>query len=397
MNLIHSGIQLLFVSVFTFIHPQCHCQSRTGAAIIVLEQNRNILFHPRTTTFQTPFGKPISTRDISSNVRFIEKNLTRLHVHQRGKRQWHFTHPRDVLPSTPRRPYGTFITSLFRFIIVHLTKFIMTWYNKTYLHDADDNIRLLFNREDDVGVLTISNHQSVADDPGIWCGTIPLKLLTLDAMRTIVMAEEWYYSTGKFSAGILRGLNCIPIRRGDLRGLENPSLDEMYRRLNGINDGDGGSNNRKEWAHIMVEGRIYQSWRFAPNEPRLGKFRRGAAKLIACSPPSKTLVIPIYHRGMDDIFPEEKPMGWNILENHSQRIVGKTKSFLPKGGKRVDVYVGDPIDFSDLVLPPKGHPFHETTDDILLENINQRLYDYMLVLESRAYGRSKSGCQETNK
>eukprot|EP00557_Chaetoceros_sp_GSL56_P002236 CAMPEP_0176501454 /NCGR_PEP_ID=MMETSP0200_2-20121128/14168_1 /TAXON_ID=947934 /ORGANISM="Chaetoceros sp., Strain GSL56" /LENGTH=278 /DNA_ID=CAMNT_0017900339 /DNA_START=367 /DNA_END=1203 /DNA_ORIENTATION=- len=264
----------------------------------------------------------------------------------------------------------------------------MTCYNKTYLHDPGDNIRLLFNREDDIGVLTISNHQSVADDPGIWCATIPLKFLTLDAIRTIIMAEEWYYAAGKFSSGILRGLNCIPIRRGDLRGLENPSLEEMHQRLNAIGNSSNSSkrsNKRKAWAHIMVEGRIYQSWRFLPDEPRLGKFRRGAAKLIACSPPSKTLVLPIYHRGMDEIFPEEKPMGWNLLEN-SQRIVGKTKSFLPKDGKRVDVYVGDPIDFSDLV-PPLGYPFQETTDTTLLESITQRLYESMLVLESRAYNR----------
>lgn len=411
MNLIQGYIKIISVASFTFhsFHRQLHYHSPAtyyrgtaeGRVLVGVVLLKNKIYYP-TTTFPTTFRKTRSTRDDNSKDLITNENLTELHVHQRGRKHWHFTHPTDVPATTPRRPYGRFLTSLFRFVIVHLTKFIMTWRNKTYLHDDKDNIRYLFNREDDVGVLTISNHQSVADDPGIWCGTIPLKFLTLDAIRTIVMAEEWYYSAGKISAGILRGLNCIPIRRGDLRGLENPSLEEMHRRLNGItiecdnNKNDDNNNNKKKaWAHIMVEGRIYQSWRFAPDEPRLGKFRRGAAKLIACSPPSKTMVIPIYHRGMDEIFPEEKPIGWNLLEN-SQRVVGKTKSFFPKGGKEVHVHVGDPLDFSDLV-PPNGHPFHETTDRALLERINQRLYNSMRVLESRAYERDKSDHQEIHK
>jgi 1-acyl-sn-glycerol-3-phosphate acyltransferase len=255
--------------------------------------------------------------------------------------------------------------------------------NKTYLHDAGDNLKLLFDRNNDVGLLSISNHQSVLDDPGMWCGVIPIKKLRLDVLRTIVVAEEWFYILGNFSANILFGLNCLPIRRGDLRALERiPALKEMHQRLNGIATHESRSSRqkKKEWAHIMIEGRLYQSWRFQGNEPKLGKkFRRGAAKLIASSPPHKTIILPIYHRGMDEIFPEERPNGWE----KGALSPGKTKSFFPKLGKRVDVYVGDPIDFTDLV-PFEGYPFENSIEKNLLDEINVRLCEAMLRLESKA-------------
>ena len=281
--------------------------------------------------------------------------------------------------------------------------------NRTHLHDPHNNLRYIFSKnadnngscrkDEDVGILTISNHQSILDDPGIWCGIVPLRKLRLEALRTILLAEEWYYALGKFSASILRGLNCLPIHRGDLRGLNAPSLKEMYCRLNGMSlpplkngeseresESDEGqmpkmerTEHKREWAHLMVEGRLNQSWRFKENEPKMGKFRRGAAKLIACSPPHKLMVLPIYHRGMDEIFPEEKPNSWE--NNH--RIAGRTKCYFPRWGKRVDVYVGDFICFEDLV-PPNGYAFDEVMDDNVLKQINHRLFQSMLVLERRA-------------
>jgi len=307
---------------------------------------------------------------------------TQLNLESTARKRWQYTHSKDVDTNLPRRPYGRFITSIFRVLLAYYTKFIMTVMNKTYLHDENNNLRYLFDREDDVGVITISNHQTVADDPGIWVGTIPLKKLTLDTMRTIVMAEEWYYSFGKFSANIYRGLNCLPIKRGDPRGLQSPALKEMHARLNGIVTSKGKTEKKKkEWAHLMIEGRLYQSWRFQKDKPKLGKFRRGTAKLIASSPPKKTIVLPVYHTGMDEIFPEEKPEGWDPEKNHL--LAGKTKSYFPRKGKRVDVYVGDPIDFSDL-LPENGYDFNEVTDEALLETINGRLFEGMVHLDALA-------------
>jgi hypothetical protein len=83
------------------------------------------------------------------------------------------------------------------------------------------------------------------------------------------MDADWYYLYGWLGAAIFRGLNCLPLRRGDIRGLRNPQLAELHSRLNGFgSDSTSHSrhNNRKvnringqrEWCHIMVEGRVLQ-------------------------------------------------------------------------------------------------------------------------------------------
>ena len=286
-----------------------------------------------------------------------------------------------------RRPLGRIITAFIKFIITSTTFFVMKIMNKTYLHDSNNNLKkYIFERNSkEVGLLTISNHCSVIDDPGIWCGTLPLRKLTLDNMRNIVMVEEAYYSLGKLSAYILHGLNCLPIRRGDIRGLESPQLKELHKRLN------GESSPTREWCHIMVEGRICQPWRFmGTNIPHLCKFRLGAAKIIASSPPSRTIVLPIYHRGMHNVFPETPPEGACLKSNSEDcskmmitRLSGKTKARIPSWGNRIDVFVGDPIEFKDIV-PHEGYSFEISGMKDLLYQINSRLHDAMLKLEARA-------------
>ncbi len=293
---------------------------------------------------------------------------------------------KSTTPLGRRRPLGRVIASIFKFIIVYTTFFIMRIMNKTFLHDPNCNLRrYAFHRNDtDLGLLTISNHVSVIDDPGLWCGILPLRKLTLENMRNIVMVEDAYYRLGKFSALILHGLNCLPIRRGDIRGLESPQLKELHDRLT-------GKFLRKEWCHIMVEGRICQPWRFnslKENLPHICKFRLGAAKLIASSSPSKTIVLPIYHYGLHNVFPETPPEDAYTLTEDGSRLIatrmsGKTKIGFPRWGNRIDVYVGDPIDFTDLV-PEEGYAFERTDKRELLSQINERLYNAMLQLEAKA-------------
>ena len=76
------------------------------------------------------------------------------------------------------------------------------------------------------------------------------------------------------------------------------------------------------WCHIFPEGRIFQSWRFKSADPQptstssspaiLGPLKLGVGKLVAHSPPS-TVVLPIYHRGMDHVLPERRIAGLSQL------------------------------------------------------------------------------------
>ena len=291
-----------------------------------------------------------------------------------------------------RRPLGRFITSFFKIGIVFITWFIMKVLNRTHVHDPNDNLqRYAFHRDINTGLLTISNHCSIMDDPGLWIASLPIRKLTLDNVRNIIMVEESYNFLGKISANILHGLNCLPIKRGDIRGLESPQLFELYKRLNGAADYIDDEEKKKEWCHIMIEGRILQPWRYelphGNSLPQLGKFRLGAAKLIATSPPTNLVVLPIYHYGMHNIFPETPPKHRYKVDASGDisttRISGKTKFQFPRWGNRIDIYVGEPIDFNDLV-PKYGFLFRIPTDRNLLNEINSRLREAMLDLEAKA-------------
>lgn len=288
------------------------------------------------------------------------------------------THNRfhDGNVSQSRQPLGRFVTEIFRHVFWVLGWWVVKWRNKTFVHDPNNNLRHFYSNNGEKGILTFSNHISIFDDPGIWVGMFNLKTLSLKFLRSIVMEESWYWSFGKLSAGIFRGLNCIPIKRGDIRALECPALREIHGRLNGI---DNQNENRREHVHIMIEGRINQHWRYHFGMPRLGKFRKGTAKLITCSPPKKTLVIPIFHTGLDQVFPEEIPAGIEM----NDRLTGATKSFWPKKHKRIDIYIGDPVDFTDMV-PENGYLFDDKTDKILLDRINLKLYESMIKLDQVA-------------
>lgn len=304
-------------------------------------------------------------------------SLVQLNMISTSAKSKRVTHHEDGNVFKPRRPLGRFVTEIFRRLFWILGWWIVKWRNKTFVHDPNNNLRYFYNNNGEKGILTFSNHISIFDDPGIWIGIFNFKTLTLKFLRSIVMEESWYWSLGKLSAGIFRGLNCIPIKRGDIRALECPALRELYGRLNGLDHQVNGD--RREHVHIMIEGRINQHWRYHFGMPRLGKFRKGTAKLIACSPPKKTLVIPIFHTGLDQVFPEEIPVGIEF----NDRLTGTTKSFWPKKHKRIDIYIGDPVDFTDI-LPESGYSFDEKTDKNLLDTINLKLYESMIKLDQAA-------------
>ena len=95
-------------------------------------------------------------------------------------------------------------------------------------------------------------------------------------------------------------------------------------------------------------------------------------------------MIPIYHSGLDLVFPEDTPDEPFENDGRPTRRSGKTRNFFPRKNKRIDIYVGSPIDFSDLV-PPQGRSFKSSRSDRdMLTLVNDRLRNSMLVLESMA-------------
>ena len=131
--------------------------------------------------------------------------------------------------------------------------------------------------------------------------------------------------------------NVVPINR---RGaLDQPMLRSYCRLLS-----------QGAWCHIFPEGKVRQTWRFDPREPKLGDFKVGVGKLIAHAD-SCPIVVPIYHTGMQGVIPEV------VLDNPKTKRSSRPISYLPRGGNTIRMYVGRPLDFSaDIAAFRRAHP-----------------------------------------
>lgn len=144
------------------------------------------------------------------------------------------------------------------------------------------------------------------------------------------------------------------------------------------------------WCHLFAEGRVRQNWRFnETNEPVLGAFKVGVGKLVSHCPVTP-IVIPVYHRGMDRVVPEIVP------EDRSTKLPSKPISYVPQTGNNIDIYFGEPIDFTERILEfRKKHPGildNWRTCIASLElyfEITHEIRQRILQLEAEAYGRPK--------
>ena len=119
----------------------------------------------------------------------------------------------------------------------------------------------------------------------------------------------------------------------------------------------------------------------------LGPFKIGVGKLIAHSQLTP-IVLPIYHRGMDNVIPEIQ------LTDKKSKKPANTQSIIPKCGQNIELFVGNPIDFTLKInnfkekYPGSLDVWQSSTNTIKLYNeITEELRISMLKLESEAYNR----------
>jgi len=118
----------------------------------------------------------------------------------------------------------------------------------------------------------------------------------------------------------------LPIARG--QGVDQLGMQLAVQKLN---DGD--------WIHIFPEGtRSVDNFTIGSMKPGIGRLIAAADK-----PP---IVVPVYHRGVNQVFGR-----------------GFT---LPRVNKRVDIMVGEPIDFGPLLAQhrERGTPEKEVYQDV---------------------------------
>ncbi|XP_076376613.1 tafazzin, phospholipid-lysophospholipid transacylase isoform X3 [Megalopta genalis] len=182
------------------------------------------------------------------------------------------------------------------------------WLNKATVYNKHIMTRALDCRPKNVPLITISNHHSCFDDPGIWA-TLDLRhLLSRRKMRWSLAAHDICFTNTWHSYFFMLG-RCIPVIRGG--GIYQEAMDFCVEKLA---SGD--------WLHVFPEGKV----NMLKEDMRL---KWGVGRLIMESPVTP-LVIPICHLGMDDVLPNEPPY-WLRM------------------GNRVTMNYGDPIDFSDLM------------------------------------------------
>lgn len=61
-------------------------------------------------------------------------------------------------------------------LIFRLCTLVLAFWNKTHVYNRDRLIRQVSKRPKGVPLVTVSNHYSCFDDPGLW-GTLPIRLV----------------------------------------------------------------------------------------------------------------------------------------------------------------------------------------------------------------------------
>jgi hypothetical protein len=97
------------------------------------------------------------------------------------------------------------------------------------------------------------------------------------------------------------------------------------------------------------------------------------------------IVIPIYHKGMDSVLPEV------VLSDRKTKKPSHPISYIPRIGKTVEMYFGEPINFtSQLEEWRKSHPgvldnWRTTSESLeLYQEITEEIRKRVLTLEAEA-------------
>ena len=183
--------------------------------------------------------------------------------------------------------------------------------------DEEDANETKKKKKKRTGLITVANHHSTFDDPGVLAYMTPLKFFLTEMFHknnrwTLCTAEV--ATTNKFVESFILSGKGIPIYRGG--GIEQPCMKVMAELVAA-----------GRWLQIFPEGKINKEPRGqTPLDQRLkwglGKILCDIEEMGGAQP----MILPFWHSGMDEVKPYE----------------GCKTIF--RWGKRVHVTVGEPID-----------------------------------------------------
>ncbi|RKP36965.1 Tafazzin [Dimargaris cristalligena] len=189
-------------------------------------------------------------------------------------------------------------------------------------------------------LITVANHISALDDPLLW-GFLPLRqLLNRNKVRWCLAAKELLFTNRLFITFFTLG-QTMPLARG--AGIFQPYLDNAIHRLN-----------QNKWVHLFPEGKIDQT-------PAFSYFRWGVARLVM-EADATPLVVPIWHTGMDKLFPTEPSRRPLVL------------------GQRMKIVVGEPLDFAPLLQQSR---LENWSPAVTRARITERVKEAIQLLEKK--------------
>jgi monolysocardiolipin acyltransferase len=243
-----------------------------------------------------------------------------------------------------------------------ISKVFLYGLNRTEVIGLQDFLKILDERADPAkrqrGLITVSNHISVLDDPVLW-GVLPLKYLyNPQNLRFGLGAHDICFTNKAFASFFTYGqvLPTHRLKHSQQGGLFQPTFTEAIRLLsthptlrtqsplsisnfaptystNGTDVVPCPSihqRNSNAWVHVFPEGAVHQH-----GEVDCRYFKWGVSRLILESEPAPDLV-PIFIDGFQHVMPEDRVF----------------PRFLPRIGKRIKVAFGQKLDgesaFGDL-------------------------------------------------
>jgi len=192
-------------------------------------------------------------------------------------------------------------------------KLVLRVLNTTVVHGRE-NIDEALAREEGKPLLSVINHKSCFDDPGIWGAVLrPRQLADTVGMRWGASASEVIFANMALSTFFSLG-KVVPIVRG--WGVNQPAMEFLLERLN------GGS-----WVNIFPEARVNADGGYI-------RYKWGVGRLMwDCT--TSPLLLPVVHLGMDRVLPNPRQ--------------GESQSAIVRPGNLVTVNIGSPVDMGEML------------------------------------------------
>ncbi|XP_058828852.1 tafazzin isoform X3 [Topomyia yanbarensis] len=227
-------------------------------------------------------------------------------------------------------------------LVGFFSKVIIVWLNKARVHNIEVLENALENRPTGIPLLTVSNHHSCFDDPGMW-GLLKLRLLKLknvcnkNVIRWSMAAHDICFTNKYHSLFFMYG-KCIPVVRG--AGVYQPAVDLCIEKLK-----------LGHWVHVFPEGKVNMTKEDL-------RFKWGVGRIIY-EAPVLPIIVPIWHIGMETVLPNEPPYYLRL-------------------GKKLTYNFGKPIDLNELMQRLRESPVSEEDARRI---ITDRIQEEMMVLK----------------